>query len=92
LGLEDERNNKIRHLDVKKRELWQMIFSKEYIVDVTRVSSTNVLDEGLRIGEVGRRMSSKVNQSNKVCIESKRGDELGLLSICPSPSSPGPYI
>jgi hypothetical protein len=57
-----------------------------------RVNSTNVLNEGLRIGEVGRRMNSKVNQSNKVYIESKRGDELGLLSICPSPSSPGPYI
>jgi hypothetical protein len=37
-------------------------------------------------------MNSKVKQSNKVCIESKRGDELNLLSICPSPSSPGPYI
>jgi hypothetical protein len=60
--------------------------------EVTRVNSTNILDEGLRIGEVGRRMNSKVNQSNKVCIESKHGDELGLLSICSSPSSPGPYI
>jgi hypothetical protein len=59
---------------------------------VTRVNSTNVLDEGLKIGEVGRRINSKVNQSNKVCIESKRGSELGLLSICPSLSSPGPYI
>jgi hypothetical protein len=27
---------------------------------VTRVNSTNVLDEGLRIGGVGRRMNSKV--------------------------------
>jgi hypothetical protein len=27
-----------------------------------------------------------------VCIESKHGGELGLLSICPSPSSPSPYI
>jgi hypothetical protein len=59
---------------------------------VTRVNSTNVLDEGLRIGEVGRQMKSKVNQSNKVCIESKCGKELGLLSIWASPSSPGPYI
>jgi hypothetical protein len=25
-------------------------------------------------------MNSKVNQSNKVCIKSKHGDELGLLS------------
>jgi hypothetical protein len=59
---------------------------------LTRVNSTNVLDEGLRIGEVGRWMNSKVNQSNKVCIESKYGDEFGLLFLCPSPSSPGPYI
>jgi hypothetical protein len=27
---------------------------------VTRVDSTNVLDEGLRIGETGRQMNSKV--------------------------------
>jgi hypothetical protein len=27
---------------------------------VTRVNSTNVLDKGLRIGEIGRRMNSKV--------------------------------
>jgi hypothetical protein len=27
---------------------------------VTRVNSTNVLNEGLRIGEIGRRMNSKV--------------------------------
>jgi hypothetical protein len=27
---------------------------------VTRVNTTNVLDEGLRIGEVGRQMNSKV--------------------------------
>jgi hypothetical protein len=27
---------------------------------LTRVSSTNVLDEGLRIGGIGRRMNSKV--------------------------------
>jgi hypothetical protein len=27
---------------------------------VTRLNSTNVLDEGLRTGEIGRRMNSKV--------------------------------
>jgi hypothetical protein len=27
---------------------------------MTRVNSTNVLDEGLRIGEIGRQMNSKV--------------------------------
>jgi hypothetical protein len=37
-------------------------------------------------------MNSKLNQSNNVCIESKRKSKLGLLSICPLPSSPGPYI
>jgi hypothetical protein len=42
-------------------------------MQVTRVNSTNVQDEGLRIRGIGRRMNSKVNQSNKVCIESKRG-------------------
>jgi hypothetical protein len=30
---------------------------------VTKVNSTNVLDEGLRIGETGRRMNSKVKIS-----------------------------
>jgi hypothetical protein len=29
-------------------------------VQVTRVDSANVLNEGLRIGEIGRRMNSKV--------------------------------
>jgi hypothetical protein len=61
-------------------------------IPLTRVNSTNVLDEGLRIEGIGRRMNSKVNQSNKVCIECKRGGRLGLLSICPLPASPGPYI
>jgi hypothetical protein len=59
---------------------------------LTRVNSTNIQYEGLRIGGVGRRMNSKVNKSNKVCIESKHDYELGLLFIYPSPSSPGPYI
>jgi hypothetical protein len=59
---------------------------------LTRANSTNVLDEGLRIGGIGRQMNLKVNQSNKVYIESKLGGELGLLSIWPSPPSPGPYI
>jgi hypothetical protein len=35
-----------------------------YIIELrsslTRVNSTNVLNEGLRIGEIGRRMNSKV--------------------------------
>jgi hypothetical protein len=64
----------------------------DLVLILTRVNSTNVLDEGLRIGGIGYQMNSKVNQSNKVCIESKLGGELGFLSIWPSPSSPGPYI
>jgi hypothetical protein len=31
-----------------------------YFFSVTRVNSTNVLNEGLRIGEIGRQMNSKV--------------------------------
>jgi hypothetical protein len=54
-----------------------------------RVNSTNVLNEGLRIGGIGHQINSKVNQSNKACIESKRGGRLCLLSICPWPSCPG---
>jgi hypothetical protein len=47
---------------------------------VTRVNLANVLDEGLRIGERGRRMNSKVKISQTrqglVCIENKRGTQL----------------
>jgi hypothetical protein len=49
-----------------------------------RVNLTSVLDEGLRIGGIGRRINSKVKISQtKACIENKRGGQLGLLSICP---------
>jgi hypothetical protein len=51
---------------------------------MTRVNSTNVQDEGLRIE--GIRASDELegkDQSNEACIENKRGDELGLISICP---------
>jgi hypothetical protein len=37
------------------------------------LNSTNVLDEGLRIGETGRRMNSKVNSVKQGGYESKRG-------------------
>jgi hypothetical protein len=37
---------------------------------LTRVNSTNVLDEGLRIGEIGRRMNSKVNSVKQGGYES----------------------
>jgi hypothetical protein len=37
------------------------------------LNSTNVLDEGLRIGETGRRMNSKVNSVKQGGYESKHG-------------------
>jgi hypothetical protein len=37
------------------------------------VNSTNVLDEGLRIGEIGRRMNSKVKSVKQGGYESKHG-------------------
>jgi hypothetical protein len=38
-----------------------------------RVNSTNILDEGLRIGETRRQMNSKVNSVKQGGYESKRG-------------------
>jgi hypothetical protein len=38
-----------------------------------RVNSTNVLNEGLRIGEIGRRMNSKVKSVEQGGYESERG-------------------
>jgi hypothetical protein len=77
-------------------ELWISVHSFTLLLlftiySLTRVNSTNVLDEGIRIGGIGRQMNSKVNQSNKVYLESKLDGELGLLSIWPSSSSPGPH-
>jgi hypothetical protein len=47
---------------------------------LTRVNSTNVLDDGLRIGGRGRRMNSKVKVSQTrcdyACIENKCGTKL----------------
>jgi hypothetical protein len=40
---------------------------------VTRVNSTNVLDEGLRIGEIGCRMNSKVKSVKRGVYENKLG-------------------
>jgi hypothetical protein len=60
---------------------------------VTRVNSINVLDEGLRIGgdRASDELKGKISQTR--CISKvNMGVEPGLLSICPSPSSPGPYI
>jgi hypothetical protein len=45
-----------------------------------RVNSTNVIDEGLRIGGRGRQMNSKVKVSQTrrdyACINNKRGTQL----------------
>jgi hypothetical protein len=46
-------------------DLWVFSIDPPYLgynstEQVTRVNLTNVLDEGLRIGEIGRRMNSKV--------------------------------
>jgi hypothetical protein len=63
------------------------------LLSLTRVNSTNALDEGLRIGEIGHRMNSKVRFSRNRCVSKVNlGVQPGLLSICPPPSPPGPYI
>jgi hypothetical protein len=80
------------NLHTTQRKYFAPTSSEVVNLTVTRVNSTNVQYEGLRIGGIGRRMNLKVNQSNKVCIESKCKSKLGLLSICPLPSPPGPYI
>jgi hypothetical protein len=58
------RSNKDRCSDMSLRALRgptsQQLTVKGVEPSVTRVNSTNVLDEGLRIGEIGRRMNSKV--------------------------------
>jgi hypothetical protein len=40
---------------------------------VMRVNSTNILDKGLRIRKIGRRINSKVKSVKQGVIESKRG-------------------
>jgi hypothetical protein len=44
------------------------------------VNSTNVLDKGLRIGEIGRWMNSKVNSVKQGGYERKRGCRTRLAS------------
>jgi hypothetical protein len=54
---------------------------------VTRVNSTNVLDEGLRIGGRGHRMNSTVEVSQTrrdyACIENKRATQLAQSQSVP---------
>jgi hypothetical protein len=60
---------------------------KNPFVLLTRVNSTNVLDEGLRIRGRGRRMNSKVKvgqtRRDYVCIENKRGNQLAQSQSVP---------
>jgi hypothetical protein len=63
--------------------VFHTLLPNQIVWQVTRVNSTNVPDEGLRIEGIGRRMNSKVNQSKKAYIESKRGGRLCLLPIYP---------
>jgi hypothetical protein len=61
------------------RRQWKMISS------VTRVNSTNILDEGLRIGGRGRRMNSKVKIS-----QTRRVSRISVvLNLAQSQSIPG---
>jgi hypothetical protein len=52
-----------------------------------RVNSTNVLDEGLRIGARGRRMNSKVKikqtRQGLMCIKNKRSTQLAQSQSVP---------
>jgi hypothetical protein len=56
-------------------------------MSVTRVNSTNVLDEGLKIGGRGRQINSKVkiNQIRRgyACIENKHGTQLAQSQSVP---------
>jgi hypothetical protein len=54
--LEEENRKLSEQLEDIRREC--RYFTCEVLL--TRVNSTNVLDEGLMIGELGRRMNSKV--------------------------------
>jgi hypothetical protein len=63
---------------------------------MTRVNSTNVIDEGLRIGGRGRQMNSKVNISQTrrglVCAENKCGTQLAQSQSVPGRPLLTPYI
>jgi hypothetical protein len=53
----------------KERATTVMIRNNMYEIRcLTRVNSTNILDEGLRIGGRGRRMNSKVKISQTRCV------------------------
>jgi hypothetical protein len=63
---------------------------------MTRINTANVLDEGLRIGERGRRMNSKVkDQANKaklVILLRQKARITSLILMCPWLASPGPSL
>jgi hypothetical protein len=73
---------KFGHLNTIK---WVTNFRIVTVTHVTRVNSTNVLDEGLRIGGKGRRMNSKVKISQTRCISRISV----VLNLAQSQSVPG---
>jgi hypothetical protein len=60
MGVAPEAIAKIFGYRLKKIDKLVPYTSSRVICRLTRVNSTNVLDEGLKIGEIGRRMNSKV--------------------------------
>jgi hypothetical protein len=60
---------------------------RNIIVQLTRVNSTNVLDEGLMIRGRGRQINSKVKVSQTsrdyACIKNKRGIQLAQSQSVP---------
>jgi hypothetical protein len=78
---------------VQRVPLWRVHQLLSSPRQVTRVNSTNVLDEGLRIGEIGCWMNFEGKVSRNRCVSKVNlGVQPGFLSICPTPSPPGPYI
>jgi hypothetical protein len=55
-------------------QVWIKLHLSDHVLDQSRwrgLNSTNVLDEGLRIGKTGHRMNSKVNSVKQGGYESK---------------------
>jgi hypothetical protein len=82
-----ESAGKCREPDNSKSSLKHTKCMLDILLQVTRVNSTNVLDEGLRIGRRGRRMNSKVEVSQTrrdyACIENKHSTQLAQSQSVP---------
>jgi hypothetical protein len=59
-GASNEEADNLANIGSQCLPVPQGVFWEEIIERSTRVNMTNILDEGLRIGEIGRRMNSKV--------------------------------